>query len=185
MPFYKYDDAGWHAGGDFPDDLPYSQGGVHMAMFLIWAIRRDLYNREIFEVADVEAIKAQRMPILGVLDRYDEKLVTEDFNDEGNAFTTFYYGAPSQKNAAPFLNDYERTLGESLPSLYHVAPTWENYARLEPVIDRRYQDWITRGRVGPPRMSRFRDVAAWVVGLLMFGFGAVVLLLLAIQWLRR
>ncbi|MDQ6884206.1 MAG: hypothetical protein M3077_08230 [Candidatus Dormibacteraeota bacterium] len=76
MPFYKYDDAGWHAGGDFPDDLPYSQGGVHMAM-------------------------------------------------------------------------------------------------------------ISRGRVGPPRTSRFRDVAAWIVGVLIFGFGAVVLFLLALQWLRR
>jgi len=54
----KYDDASWHAGGDFPSDLPYSQGGVHMAIFLAWLIRRGLYNPELFETADVEMVSA-------------------------------------------------------------------------------------------------------------------------------
>jgi len=76
----KYDDASWHAGGDFPSDLSYSQGGVHIAIFLAWLIRRGLYNPELFETADVEMVRRQGVSILGLLDRFDEKLVAEELS---------------------------------------------------------------------------------------------------------
>jgi len=34
----KYDDASWHYGGDFPDDLPDEAGATHTGMFLAWAL---------------------------------------------------------------------------------------------------------------------------------------------------
>ena len=31
----KYDDASWHYGGDFPDDLPEENGATHIGMLKI------------------------------------------------------------------------------------------------------------------------------------------------------
>ena len=179
----KYDDAGWHAGGDFPADLPYSQGGVHIAMFLAWIIRRGLYNPEVFEPADVEMVRQQSVSILGLLDRFDEKLVAEELTDEGNAFARHYYGVGQDGVVSPYLNDYEQTLGDSLPSLYHVAATWENYAKLEQVMDHRYREWVASGRPAQPagrdasvRVSTVRNVLSWIVGIVLFGLGALFIL---------
>ncbi len=95
----KYDDASWHAGGDFPADVPYSQGGVHIAVFLAWVIRRGLYNPQLFEPADVEIVQQQSVSILGLLDRFDEKLVVEELSSEGNAFARYYYGLPRKESS--------------------------------------------------------------------------------------
>jgi len=188
----KYDDASWHAGGDFPSDLSYSQGGVHIAIFLAWLIRRGLYNPELFETADVEMVRRQSVSILGLLDRFDEKLVAEELSEEGNAFARYYYGLPHDRVMPSYLADYERTLGTGLPSLYHVAPTWENYAKLEPVIDRRYQGWVASGRPTQPAgsharvpTSRLRNVLAWIMGIVLFGFGALFVLAWFLAWLHR
>jgi len=181
----KYDDASWHAGGDFPSDLSYSQGGVHIAIFLAWLIRRGLYNPELFETADVEMGRRQSVSILGLLDRFDEKLVAEEFSEEGNAFARYYYGLPHDRVMPSYLADYERTLGTGLPSLYHVAPTWENYTKLEPVIDQRYQEWVATGRPANPSgsapapVAAIRNVLGWIVGIVLFGLGA----LLVVAWL--
>jgi hypothetical protein len=177
----KYDDASWHAGGDFPADVPYSQGGVHIAIFLAWVIRRGLYNPQLFETADVEMVQRQTVSILGLLDRFDEKLVAEELSVEGNAFATYYYGVPQGRVVPPYLKDYDRTLGAGLPSLYHVAPTWENYAKLEPVMDRRYGEWVASGRPAqlagshaPMAPSTLRNVIGWIVGIVLFGLGALI-----------
>ncbi len=179
----KYDDAGWHAGGDFPADVPYSQGGVHIAIFLAWVLRRGLYNPQIFDPADVEIVQQQSVSILGLLDRFDEKLVAGELSSEGNAFARYYYGLPQEGVVPPYLDDYEQTLGAGLPSLYHVAPTWQNYAKLEPVIDRRYREWVASGRPAQPtpthtsvRVSTVRNVIAWIVGIVLFGLGALFVL---------
>src|SRR6266404_3538306 len=34
----KYDDASWHYGGDFPEDLPREAGATHTGMFVAWAL---------------------------------------------------------------------------------------------------------------------------------------------------
>jgi hypothetical protein len=181
----KYDDASWHAGGKFPADLPYSQGGVHIAIFLAWAIRRNLYNPQVFGTDDVEIVRQRSVSILGLLDRFDEKLVAEEFSEEGNAFARYYYGLPHDRVMPSYLADYERTLGTGLPSLYHVAPTWENYTKLEPVIDQRYQEWVATGRPANPSgsapapVAAVRNVLGWIVGIVLFGLGALVV----VAWL--
>jgi len=67
----------------------------------------------------------------------DEKFTDEDLNKEGNAFTAFYYSP----EPAPYLTDYEDTLGHNLASLYHVPDTWHSFDLLAPVIGRRYEEW--------------------------------------------
>lgn len=34
----KYDDASWHYGGDFPEELPDEAGATHTGIFLAWAL---------------------------------------------------------------------------------------------------------------------------------------------------
>ena len=137
-------------------------------------------------------VEQQTISILGLLDRFDEKLVTEELSAEGNAFAAYYYGLPEEGVVPPYLNDYDRTLSAGLPSLYHVAPTWENYAKLEPVIDQRYREWIASGRPAAPAradtsvpVSTLRNILAWIVGIVLFALGAVIVLAWFLARLHR
>src|SRR5688572_23363485 len=42
----KYDDADWHYGGDFPEDVPEQAGATHMGMFVAWAWSAGLAGEE-------------------------------------------------------------------------------------------------------------------------------------------
>ena len=141
----KYDDASWHSGGEFPSDLAAEAGATHSGMFLAWALLNglggDLFDEEAPEAG--AALKARTSTPGAVFLFYcDGKLTDEEFSDAGNAFARDYFDF--EKGA--YLGDYERTLAEELPSLYHVPDSWETYDRLRPVIDRRYAEWrSTRG----------------------------------------
>ena len=139
-----YDRADWHYGGDYPADLPPENGGTHIGMFLAWAIHRGLAGALLTTEAHeaVEAVKARRMTGRTFLfEICDEKFWEDDLNAEGNEFAKVYY----EKDI--YINDYQRTLGTGLPSLYHVEDTWENFDRLRQVIDERFNRWrANRGR---------------------------------------
>jgi len=137
-----YDRADWHYGGDYPAGLPAENGGTHIGMFLAWAIQRGLegdFHREESSAA-VAAVRARKMTGREFLfSQCDEKFWEEDLSEEGNAFATAYY-----ENDNGYMADYGATLLDDLPSLYHVADTWETFDRLAPVLDRRYAEWKAR-----------------------------------------
>lgn len=139
-----YDRADWHYGGVYPADLPPENGGTHIGMFLAWAMQRELAGELLINEAHeaVEAVKARRMTGRSFLfEICDEKFWEDDLNAEGNEFAKVYY----EKDI--YINDYQRTLGAGLPSLYHVEDTWENFDRLRQVIDERFNRWrANRGR---------------------------------------
>jgi hypothetical protein len=62
--------------------------------------------------------------------------------DEGNRFAVDYFDFDRGK----YLADYEELLAKSLPSLYHVEDTWENYEIISKKIDERYADWKQQQR---------------------------------------
>jgi len=140
-----YDRADWHYGGDFPKDLPPENGGTHIGMFLAWAINHGLegeLHRESSQ-ASLQAVRERRMSGREFLfQECDEKFWDEDLNEEGNAFASWYYQGEGADS--PYLADYERILGEEVESLYHVADTWQNYDRLAPAIDLRFEEWQRR-----------------------------------------
>jgi hypothetical protein len=141
-----YDRADWHYGGDYPKDLPPENGGTHIGMFLAWAILNNLegdLHRE--EAADaLAAVRTRTMTGRDFLfQQCDEKFTIEDLSDEGNAFARWYY-ADGQLDG-PYIADYEGALGAAVPTLYHVADTWENFDKLAPVITRRYLEWKSLG----------------------------------------
>jgi hypothetical protein len=40
-----------------------------------------------------------------------------------------------------YVKDYDRVLAKGLPSLYHVADRWDNFDKLRPVLDKRFEEW--------------------------------------------
>ncbi len=136
----KYDDASWHYGGDFPDDLPNEAGATHIGMFVAWALLIDLggsihledYPEEFAKLRSREVTPAQFF-----LQACDEKFTDDDLSEEGNAFAQFYY----EPDDANYLEDYVMILCQNLPSLYHVADTWDNFELLKPILDERFSSW--------------------------------------------
>src|SRR5437868_1869772 len=127
----KYDDASWHYGGNFPPGLPPQAGATHTGMFIVWAILSGLVGDLHKENSmDLLARLKQRTVSPGqfFIEACDGKFTDEDLNDEGNAFTQEYF----ECETGNYLTDYERALGP-VPTLYHVADTWENYDRLTPI----------------------------------------------------
>lgn len=138
-----YDRADWHYGGDYPPDLPPENGGIHIGLFLAWAIHRGLQGEfhDAESATTLEAVRQRRMTGREFLfQECDEKFGAEQLNHEGNQFAHSYY-APD----GGYMADYYATLGKGLPSLYHVADTWANFDLLALVIDKRYQTWKTKG----------------------------------------
>ncbi len=136
----KYDDASWHYGGDFPDDLPIEAAGTHIGMFLSWCLLNGLggalHEQDGSQFFD-QLIKREITPGRHFLSACDEKLCDEDLNDEGNAFAQAYYASSNDR----YLTDYSRSLGQGLLSFYHVPDSWESYDRLAPVITRVFEEW--------------------------------------------
>jgi hypothetical protein len=131
----KYDDASWHYGGDFPNDLPASAGVTHIAMFAVWCWENGLAGDEILEEAEaLEAVKRRADTPGNIFAKTsDEKFIDADLNDEGNRFAAFYYGEQG------YYNDYAKSVGAAFSTLYHVPDTWETYDKLKLAISHRHQ----------------------------------------------
>lgn len=136
----KYDDASWHYGGDFPDDLPDAAGGTHIGMFLAWAahserigsLHTDDFSEELAELR-----QRQVTPGAWFLSACDEKLTDEDFTAEGNAFALSYY-------EEGYLADYSELFLDEFESTYHVPDTWETFERVKPLLDERFAAFRAR-----------------------------------------
>lgn len=132
----KYDDASWHYSGDFPKELPQKAGATHIGMFVVWAFLADLHSEDFAQ--EVDLLKSRKMtPGQFIIEHCDEVFHSSMLNDEGNRFAGVYF-APKNGN---FLKDYEKELEGSLPSLYHVKDSWENFDKIKPVFDRRLEEF--------------------------------------------
>lgn len=141
----KYDDASWHYGGNFPQDLPPEAGATHIGMFVAWAMMSGLAGQIHTEDFPEMLEKLQRReltPAAWFIEACDEKFTDEDLNEEGNAFALEYYAndAGIRTGTASYLGDYEAVF-PSLDTLYHVPDTWDSYDLLAPAISRRFLKW--------------------------------------------
>lgn len=135
-----YDKAKWHFGGDFPEDLDDFQGYVHTGMFLGWLIDNNLVSDEFKNdhAGEIEKFKQLKLTGSQIFERCcDGVLMVEDISELGNRFALPYFDF----DTGQFLDDYEKTLSENLPSLYYVADIWDNYLKLKQVLDKRFLDW--------------------------------------------
>ncbi len=132
-----YDNAKTHFLGNFPESLPIEQAYVHIGMYLGWIIENDLYSEYFEDEAEIQIFRFKRREISCTIlsEIWDGYLGFELFNKVGNMFTYYYYGG------GLYRNDYEQTLVNELPSLYHVTDTWENYEKMASRMSMRYTDW--------------------------------------------
>ena len=141
----KYDDASWHYGGKFPKDLPPEAGATHTGMFVAWALLNglagEIYSTD-FPDQIPKLVSRSLTPGRFFLEACDGKFTDDDLNEEGNAFAQAYFDFEK----GHYIADYEGSLGKSVPDLYHVEDSWENFDRLRPVLDRRLADWKTERR---------------------------------------
>lgn len=130
----------WHAYGDFPDDLPSENGGIHIGFYLTWIIENNLESEDLQEDAidELEMIRKREMDGLAFLIQVcDEKFISDDLGDEGYAFTQHYYESENNN----YFEDFERVLAQGLSSSYCVENSWDNYDKIAPVITNAYKKW--------------------------------------------
>jgi len=133
----KYDDASWHYGGDFPQDLPNEAGATHIGMFLAWALLTDLGGELHVDdcPGELAELKAREVtPGQYFIAACDEKLTDEDLSEEGNAFAQSYYDGE-------YISDYIGVVAKDMDAVYRAEDTWDNFDLLKPVIDKRFEEW--------------------------------------------
>lgn len=143
----KYDDASWHYGGDFPDNLPDAAGATHIGMFLAWMLFNGFASEELMEDSESDVGLIRERTITGaqfLIHVLDEKLTDQDFSDEGNAFAVAYYQGLNDDSR--YVDDYLDTFTVSTASLYSVADTWGNYDKLAARMNARLIKWNADGR---------------------------------------
>lgn len=149
----KYDDASWHYGGDYPENLTDENATTHIGMFLNWCINNNLLSEELAEDSEDERESVKRREMTGaqfLIDLCDEKFSAYDLNELGNSFTRDYYEDDTDytKKYNSFANDYSETFDKKAEeqnfeyeSFYHVEDTFENYDLIKEVIDQRFHEW--------------------------------------------
>lgn len=149
----KYDDASWHYGGDYPEDLPEKNGATHIGMFLTWCIDNDLLSEEQIEDSENEIESVRNREITGaefLIDICDEKFTDYDLNDIGNEFATDYYedGTKFSKKYKNYFGDYAEIFDIKVTdnnldqdSLYRIENSWTNYDLIKSRIDQRFSEW--------------------------------------------
>lgn len=134
----KYDDASWHYGGEFPDDLPDEAGATHISMYLCWAVLSGL-GSEMHADGSEEVVKLKSRSLTPreyFLRVCDGKMTDEDFNADGNDFAQAYFALEDEGYADDYADVFDEVEG-----IYYVQDTWDNYDFLCPLLDRTLAAW--------------------------------------------
>lgn len=127
----------WHLeDAGFRTELPPESAGTHIGLFKTWAVLQGFASAEFSEERGelVEKLLSRSITPGQFGAATGEALLEEELSDAGAAFTAFYY-------RAHFYEDVLRHLCRGLPSMYHVADSWESYETLERVLATRVDDW--------------------------------------------
>lgn len=123
--------------------LPKGHAATHIGMFLAWAVVNGLENdwhrqrsAALLERLRKREITGRQFFESACGDRFSER----DLNPEGNSFAEYYY-IDEAGHRGLYFEDYKKTLAARQPSFWHVQDTWENYDKLAPVLNRRFQEW--------------------------------------------
>jgi hypothetical protein len=137
-----FDKAKWHLNADFPNDLDQHQSYVHSGLFICWLIENGLLEED-FKTENSKGINLllsrQVPPSQFYIDYLDGVFDAAGLTQEAIKFTSDYFNFEKGN----YVTDYLATLdpSDNLPSLFHVAGTWENYDKLKLLINRRFTEW--------------------------------------------
>lgn len=140
----KFDDAEFHFL-NFTSDLPNEAGGIPVGLYLAWAADAGLVEAEL--AAKIEGRRGRGQTSADILfELVDGKLTSDEFNEEGAAFTDAYY-------AASFVSDFCRCFRiaeDSSDALCSVPDTPASSTRLKPYLNERLVAWRAQPRVEAP-----------------------------------
>lgn len=142
---FKFDDASWHSEGDFPSELPPIAGGIHISLYLIWAVLSGLSSDNFLSEIEggQEALSRRSLsPGWWFEVNCGGRFLSDMLNDDGLAFSWHYYAndsgyATTQPN---YLEDYTLAF-PGVPTLYHVPNAWASYDTIAPMLDQRVAEW--------------------------------------------
>lgn len=135
-----FDKAKWHLNRDFPSELNEYQAYVHPGLYLNWIIENDLTSEQLREEFSEKIEKVKRREITGsrfYSDYLDGVFTSEELSSIGINFTLDYFDLEKGN----YLQDYEKTLANKLPTLFHVEDKWRNYELISKIIGNRYSEW--------------------------------------------
>lgn len=134
----KYDDYKWHINENFPKDLEESRALTHIGMFMGWVIDNDLESELLKENFSRELQDFKQRKITGsqfIALCCDYKLISDDLNEEANLFAEDYYATDK------YFDDYANASDDSNETIFHEEDIWENYRKIQKIIDKRYKKW--------------------------------------------
>lgn len=128
----------------FDADTADEQAAVPGALFFGWLASRELLNPTWAGGSrmrrDIAAYKAGRKTAVDLWTDYaDQCLIDYMLSDDANAFTAWYYNSDGNG----YYDDLA-VLAEGSPSPSHLPYTVETQARVDAVLDQRYDQWRAR-----------------------------------------
>ena len=139
----KFDDAETYFL-NFTRDLPNEAGGIPIGLYLCCAADAGLVREPLKREIDARRARGQGPADL-LFDLTDGKLTSDEFTDEGVAFTGDYYGRD-------YFADYRRCFrlaDDSVDTLCSVADTAASLQRLKPYVNERLIRWRATPRQAP------------------------------------
>jgi hypothetical protein len=138
----KLDDAEYYYLNFTLDTLSADAGATHIGMFFAWQVLSRATERYLKPEA-VQALVAREItPGAFILKQWDGKFSSDYLDEDDAPFAEAYY--PSA-----YLEDYAALFGVSADDVDEfcgVADTWENYDRVEAMLDERFIEWSLRNR---------------------------------------
>jgi hypothetical protein len=134
-----FDKLDYHLDGARQAGQPEEHAFTHIGLYLAWLIRHDLHNPDVIRDHWADAIKGGEMTGSDLADAIDGSLVSDLMAPEGAAFSAAYY--------QDYLGEYGETFAAE--GDYAVADDPDAYERIGAALDRRYADWVARGRPSP------------------------------------
>ena len=133
---HVFDKAAYHLASVRNRGLDDHQAFVHVGLFFGWAVRRGLVAAWLEDRTPHAFAAFRKGARTGpqLIEEWDGALLDDMFTDEGLAFAASYL-------PEPYFEDYGATLVEGLESPFHVADDAESAARLEEVLDARFEAW--------------------------------------------
>jgi len=141
-----YDNIRFHLDEEYPEGLPSENAATHIGMYWIWAAQAGAGESPCATGPPHAAryrdmLKGRTSGRRFLLKHMDGALTPDDFTEQGQKFTSYYYDNEEDGYGA-FLEDYVRTLDTpSLGGFYHVPNTPEIYKRLKPVFQAAFEQW--------------------------------------------
>jgi hypothetical protein len=150
----KYDDTEYHEEAAIEAGQPAEHGATHIGLFLSWLVRHDLHEPELFDDRDLAEVRAGTMPGSDLLGLVDGKLLSDMLTDEGNAFAGARYDA--------YLDAYGTLFAAEAD--YSIADDAAAEAKVNPLLDGMYADWVSAGRPDTERESdeEIPEAMRWV-----------------------